>query len=101
MARSTDEGETWRWSSDGLISHDLWAARSGVLQGREVALVGALPSHVMLSEDDGISWRDLPGLRSVASSGQWFFPPPPRIGHVKDIVIANEKIYVGIESAHY
>ena len=28
---------------------------------------------------------------------QWCFPPPPRIGHVKDIVIDGDRLLVGIE----
>lgn len=97
ISRSTDGGETWSWSSEGLVAHDLWAARSGSLHGREVAVVGSLPAHVMLSEDDGVTWRHPAGLRDVPSYKQWFFPPPPRIGHVKELVLANDKLYVGIE----
>ena len=83
VARSTDEGETWQWSNTGLVQYDLWAARSGRVHGREVALVGSMPAALMLSEDDGVTWRDLPGLRDVPSFPQWFFPPPPRLGHIK------------------
>ncbi len=97
VARSTDGGETWQWTNNGVIYYDFWAARSGVLDGREVALIGSLPSAVMLSEDDGVTWRDLPALRAVPSAAQWFFPPPPRVGHIKEINIFQNRIYVGIE----
>ena len=97
VARSTDEGQTWNWCNDGLVHFDLWAARSGTVHGREIALVGSMPSALMLSEDDGRTWRDLSGLRDVPSFPDWFFPPPPRLGHIKEITIFADRIYVGIE----
>ncbi len=97
VARSTDDGETWQWSNTGLVQYDLWAARSGRVHGREVALVGSMPAALMLSEDDGLTWCDLPGLRDVPSFPQWFFPPPPRLGHIKEIAFFADRIYVGIE----
>jgi photosystem II stability/assembly factor-like uncharacterized protein len=97
VARSTDDGETWDWSSDGIPQFDLWAARAGNLRGRPVAVVGSMPAHLMISEDDGTSWRELPALREVASTPSWCFPPPPRLGHVKEIVIHADRLFVGIE----
>lgn len=97
VARSVDQGESWEWSNDGLPQFDLWAARAGLLQGRDVAFVGSMPAHLMVSEDDGISWRELPALRNVPSFPQWTFPPPPRLGHVKDIVLDGDRLFVGIE----
>ena len=76
---------------------DLWSARAGRLMGRNAVLVGALPAHLYVSEDAGKSWRELPALRRVPSVSQWCFPPPPRIGHVKDIVIDGDRLLVGIE----
>ncbi len=97
VARSTDDGQTWEWSNKGLVQYDLWAARSGTVQGREVALVGSMPSALMLSDDDGVSWQNLTGLHEVSSFAQWYFPPPPRLGHIKEINIFGDRIYVGIE----
>ncbi len=97
VARSTDDGETWDWSNNGLVQFDLWAARSGTVHGRDVALIGAMPSALMLSEDDGVTWRNLPGLHAVPSFAQWYFPPPPRLGHIKEINIFGDRIFVGIE----
>jgi photosystem II stability/assembly factor-like uncharacterized protein len=97
VARSEDGGITWTWTNDGIDRFDLWSARAGKLMGRDVVCVGSLPAHVFLSEDRGKSWRELAGLRKVASVGQWCFPPPPRIGHVKDIVLDGDRLWVGIE----
>lgn len=97
VARSQDGGRTWDWSNAGLAQFDLWAARSGILHGREVAFVGSMPAHLMMSTDDGSSWAGLPALRAVASFEAWYFPPPPRLGHVKEIVIDGDRLFVGIE----
>ena len=97
VARSTDGGDSWDWANAGLPQFDLWAARSGLLQGRDVALVGSMPAHLMMSVDDGMSWAELPGLREVPSFTQWTFPPPPRLGHVKEIVLDGDRLFVGIE----
>ncbi|HLN36370.1 MAG TPA: hypothetical protein VK337_01230, partial [Xanthobacteraceae bacterium] len=95
-ARSDDGGSTWTWILDGLDHMDLWSARAGKLEGRDVVCVGALPAHLYISEN-GKTWRELPALRSAPSVGQWCFPPPPRIGHVKDIVFDGDRLLVGIE----
>lgn len=97
VARSLDGGLTWKWVNRGLTHFDLWAARAGRLNGRDVVVVGSLPAHLFISEDKGDSWRELPALRQVASVSQWCFPPPPRVGHVKDIVIDGDRLMVGIE----
>ncbi|MGB8487217.1 MAG: hypothetical protein WCD67_13190, partial [Xanthobacteraceae bacterium] len=63
VARSEDGGLTWTWVNDGIDRVDLWSARAGRLQGRDVVCVGSLPAHVFISENRGKSWRELPGLR--------------------------------------
>jgi len=96
-AKSDDGGLTWAWVLDGLDHMDLWSARAGKLAGRDVVCVGALPAHLYISENRGKTWRELPALRSAPSVGKWCFPPPPRIGHVKDIVFDGDRLLVGIE----
>ncbi|MDP2409958.1 MAG: hypothetical protein Q8M26_06695 [Pseudolabrys sp.] len=97
VARSSDGGQTWAWVNQGIDRHDLWSARAGKLHGKDVVLVGALPAHLYISEDNGSSWRELTALREVASVSGWCFPPPPRVGHVKDIVLDGDRLLVGIE----
>ncbi len=97
VARSDDGGMTWAWCNDGLAHFDLWSARGGKLQGRDVVLVGSLPAHVYISENKGKSWRELTAFRNTPSVDKWFFPPPPRIGHVKDIVLDGDRLLVGVE----
>ena len=97
VAKSEDGGMTWAWCNEGLAHFDLWSARGGKLQGRDVVLVGSLPAHVYISENKGKTWRELAGLRKTSTVDKWFFPPPPRIGHVKDIVLDGDRLLVGVE----
>jgi photosystem II stability/assembly factor-like uncharacterized protein len=97
VARSTDQGQSWTWVNKGLDHFDLWSARAGQLMGKDVVCVGALPAHVYISEDNGENWRELPALRKVPSVSQWCFPPAPRIGHIKDIVLDGDRLFVGVE----
>lgn len=97
VGRSTDGGDTWELSNDGLEYFDLWAGRSGLLQGRDVAIVGSMPAHLMISTDDAVTWTEATALRDVESFDRWCFPPPPRLGHVKEIVIDGDRLFVGIE----
>ena len=39
VARSRDGGQVWEWVNTGIDRHDLWAARAGRLQGRDVVFV--------------------------------------------------------------
>lgn len=97
LARSDDGGATWRWINAGITQFDCWAVRSGRLQGEEVLIAGTMPARLFISRDGGASWSEAMGLRAVPSADRWFFPPPPHQGHVKEIVIAGDRLYVGIE----
>jgi photosystem II stability/assembly factor-like uncharacterized protein len=97
IARSEDGGFKWNWINEGLSHHEFWSARAGKLMGRDAVFVGALPAHLYVSEDRGDSWRELPALRKAKSVKQWTFPPPPRIGHIKDIVLDGDRLWVGVE----
>jgi len=97
IARSEDGGITWKWINEGLAHHEFWSARAGRLMGRDAVFVGALPAHLYVSEDKGNSWRELSAFREAKSVSKWTFPPPPRIGHIKDIVLDGDRLLVGVE----
>jgi photosystem II stability/assembly factor-like uncharacterized protein len=97
MARSDDGGLKWSWINGGLAHHEFWSCRAGTLQGRDVVFAGALPAHLYVSEDKGGSWRELKAFRDAKTVAQWTFPPPPRIGHIKDIVLDGDRLWVGVE----
>ncbi|MBM3529378.1 MAG: hypothetical protein FJX62_14905 [Alphaproteobacteria bacterium] len=97
MAKSDDGGIKWNWVNGGLAHHEFWSCRAGKLQGRDVVFAGALPAHLYVSEDKGASWRELPAFRKAKTVKHWTFPPPPRIGHIKDIVLDGKRLWVGVE----
>lgn len=97
LARSDDGGKSWRWINQGITQFDVWAVRSGFVSGRHIILAGTMPAHLFRSDDGGEHWRELPAVASMPTYPQWFFPPPPHQGHVKDIVIQDGRILVGIE----
>ena len=97
VARSRDGGMSWEWCNKGIEDYDLWSAKAGVLDGRDVVGVGSLPANIYLSHDDGDSWQVLPAFRQVPSVAEWTFPPPPHVAHVKDIVFDGDRLMAGIE----
>lgn len=98
LTRSKDGGRTWSWINNGLSQFDVWVAKAVALDGRDRLLAGGMPAHLFISDDDGGIWRELPALRAVPSRAEWFFPPPPHLGHVKDIVVEDGgALLVGIE----
>jgi photosystem II stability/assembly factor-like uncharacterized protein len=97
VARSDDGGLTWTLANAGLSHFDVWVVKAERLGGRERLFAGTLPAHLFVSDDAAASWRELTALRAVPSAPQWSFPPPPHQGHVLDIGVLEEKLYVGIE----
>jgi photosystem II stability/assembly factor-like uncharacterized protein len=97
VSRSDDGGMTWKWMNKGLSHYEFWSARAGKLHGRDAVFAGALPAHLYVSEDKGESWRELRAFRDAKSVSQWTFPPPPRVGHIKDIVLDGKRLWVGVE----
>ena len=97
VARSDNGGMTWRLANAGLSHFDVWVVKAERLGGRERLFAGTLPAHLFASEDGAASWRELAALREVPSAPQWSFPPPPHQGHVLDIGVLQESLYVGIE----
>jgi hypothetical protein len=51
----------------------------------------------LYQRNKGKTWRELPALRNAPSAAKWCFPPPPRVGHVKDIVFDGDRMLIGIE----
>jgi photosystem II stability/assembly factor-like uncharacterized protein len=97
VARSDDGGLTWKLANAGLSHFDVWVVKAERLGGRERLFAGTLPAHLFASDDGAASWRELTALRAAPSAPQWSFPPPPHQGHVLDLGVLEEKLYVGIE----
>lgn len=97
LARSDDGGRSWQWSNSGLTQFDVWSVRAGTIDGEEAVFAGTMPAALFRSDDGGKSWRELAGLTDVPSRPKWTFPPPPHLGHVKDIVVSGGRLLVAIE----
>ena len=97
VARSDDDGISWRWINNGLTQFDVWVVKADYLAEREVLFAGTMPAHLFMSSDGGQNWRELTAMREVPSASQWLFPPPPHLGHVKDVLVHQRELIVGIE----
>jgi hypothetical protein len=98
LAYSDDEAATWRWSNDGITQFDIWSVKCETLGGREILFAGSMPARLFKSIDGGGIWRDCVALGEVPTAPKWFFPPPPHLGHVKDIAVhRGRELLVGIE----
>jgi hypothetical protein len=97
VARSDDGGITWRLVNAGLTHFDVWVVKAARLHGKERLFAGTLPAHLFVSDDGGASWKELNALTEVPSAPRWSFPPPPHQGHVLDIGVLGDSLYVGIE----
>ena len=98
IARSDDIGASWQWANKGITQFDVWVVKAERIGDRDLVLAGTMPAHLFVSADNGKTWTHCPGLRAVETADNWFFPPPPHLGHVKDIVVhRGEELIVGIE----
>ena len=101
--KSTDFGETWTHSSDGLAYapgeepvKSVWslAARNGQLYA------GVQPAGLFESEDIGLTWRQVSGLREHPSRPEW---QPGGAGLILHSLVLHpddeDKIWVAISAA--
>jgi photosystem II stability/assembly factor-like uncharacterized protein len=97
IARSDDGGERWRYINSGLDQFDIWTVKTARVNGRELLVAGSMPARLYASRN-GERWEEREALRHAPSAGNWFFPPPPHLGHVKDIAVHQEReLLIGIE----
>jgi len=95
-----DGGRTWETRNAGLTEHDVYSLACAQVNGRARLYLGTEPAHIFYSDDLGMHWSELPGLRSVPSVSKWKFPVPPHIAHTKHISFdpSNPKtVYACIE----
>ena len=97
---SADEGRTWEPRGNGLTQDNVYSLAARRIDGRARVFAGTEPAHLFVSDNLGLSWREIPSLRSVPSVPKWSFPAPPHIGHVKHINFDPDDpmtIYASIE----
>jgi photosystem II stability/assembly factor-like uncharacterized protein len=101
---SADGGRNWERRDRGMPIHDVYSLASRIVDGKVRVYAGTQPAHLFVSEDLGLNWNELPGLRSVPSSGQWSFPAPPHVAHTKFITFDPrdpKTIYACIEQGAF
>src|SRR5207244_6296076 len=97
---SSDGGKSWERRETGLTVHDVYSLASAVVEGKARIYAGTEPAHLFYSDDLGLHWTELPGLRAVPSAPTWSFPAPPHIAHTKFITFDprdSNTIYACIE----
>jgi photosystem II stability/assembly factor-like uncharacterized protein len=97
---STDGGRTWERRDHGVTEPDVYSLASVRLNGRARLYAGTEPARLFYSDDLGLSWSELPGLRAVPSVPRWTFPAPPHVAHAKHITFSPDDpstIFVSIE----
>lgn len=82
---SADEGQTWQPRDNGLTERDIYSLLCVEREGRPRLYAGTEPAHLYYSDDLGLNWAELAGLRSVPSVPNWKFPAPPHIAHTKHL----------------
>jgi len=97
---SDDGGRTWTRKDRGVDHANIYSM--SVARGDDGVRIyaGTEPAHLFVTRDGGETWRELPSLRSVPSVGDWMFPAPPHVAHVKHITFdprSAETIYASIE----
>ncbi len=82
---SADGGKTWERREKGLALNNVWS----LCVTRQESLVrlyaGTEPAHLFYSDDLGLSWKELPGMRDVPSVDKWSFFD--RQAHTKFIAV--------------
>src|SRR6185369_15355457 len=71
---STDGGKTWERRDNGLAVHDVYSLACNVVEGKTKLYAGTEPAHLFTSDDLGLHWTELPGLRAVPTAPTWSFP---------------------------
>ena len=97
---SDDGGRTWTRKDRGVDHANIYSM--SVARGDDGVRIyaGTEPAHLFVTGDGGETWRELPSLRSVPSVGDWMFPAPPHVAHVKHITFdprSAETIYASVE----
>lgn len=82
---SADGGVSWERRDNGLTLDDVYSLASVRVNGRVRLYAGTEPAHLFFSDDLGLHWTELPGVRAVSSVPKWRFPAPPHIAHLKHI----------------
>ena len=99
--RSDDAGASWRPCKDFPNRNVTALATADGGNAGALLYAGTEPSAIYQSSDGGATWNPLPGLLSLASAGEWSFPPRPETHHVRQILSdpsVPRRLHVAIEA---
>ena len=97
---SVDGGETWQARDAGIDVRSLFSLAATEIEGSTRLFAGTEPAHLYYSDDMGMSWTELPEVRSVESLPRWRFAADPFEAHLKHINFHPDDpthMYVSIE----
>lgn len=101
--KSTDLGETWTHSSEGLAypeGEEPVTAAWSLAKGGEALYAGVEPAGLFKSTDGGETWSHVQGLRAHPTRPQW---QPGGAGLILHTIVPHpgdtRKLWVGISSA--
>jgi photosystem II stability/assembly factor-like uncharacterized protein len=84
LSLSDDEGNTWSKVGQGFYADCVrWLGDDSLNPGQ--ILAGTEPGRVFRSADDGESWIELDGIRSIEGHDEWYLPYSPRAGAVRNV----------------
>ncbi len=102
--QSADAGATWEHTAGGIDSEKVMAVAVSALEqanGAGIVYAGTEPSAIYRSDDQGLSWKELPALRKLPSAASWSFPPRPWTSHIRwlapDPLVAG-RIFAAVEA---
>ncbi|MDJ0829653.1 MAG: hypothetical protein QNI92_07370 [Desulfobacterales bacterium] len=99
--RSSDNGKSWKKSSEGLsIRHIRWIGSSSYIP--MTFLVGTEPAGIFVSTDGGKTWGNRTEVGQLRDRNAWFLPYSPKAGCVRGFAVAKPdkhfgRIYAAVE----
>ena len=84
LFRRADGGESWASVQAGL-SADTFRFLTPHPERAGTLLAGTEPARIFTSEDGGLTWQELDGVRRVDGHERWFLPYSPRAGAVRNV----------------
>jgi photosystem II stability/assembly factor-like uncharacterized protein len=88
VLRSVDAGASWEAVNEGITHKNVWCLAQHPVS--HDLYVGTELASVYRSTDGGDTWTDLPALRELPETKEWWFPMPPHVAHVRSITLRAE-----------
>jgi hypothetical protein len=84
LFRSEDDGRNWTVITVGLTAHAFRTIVPDPLNSGAI-LAGTEPARVFRSQDGGLIWSELDGIRSLSGYEDWYLPYSLRAGALRNI----------------